>query len=74
MIQVTEKEFLEKMQDEILDSESPVDMNQKLVEIREWDSLAIVNFIAAAKTSGKKIPREKVQSALTVAELYALLK
>ena len=71
---MTEQEFLDKMQDEILDCEKPVTMDMNLEDIREWDSLAFVNFIAVARASGKKIQRTQVQAAVTVADLYELLK
>ena len=71
---MSEKEFLDKMQDEILDADNPIAMNQNLADINEWDSLAVVNFIAAARASGKKVDRQKIQAAVTVADLFELLK
>ena len=71
---MTEQEFLEKMQVDILDAESQITLNQSLADIEEWDSLAFVNFLVFAKTSGKNITRQQIQAALTVSDLYEFVK
>lgn len=53
--QMTEQEFLRKMQDDVLVTEDPVTMDLRLDASDLWDSLSIVGFIAMAKmTAGKK--------------------
>ena len=71
---MTEKEFLTKMKEDILDTEDKLAMDTELAELEDWDSLAIVDFIAMANTAcGKKVKRVEVTGAKTFADLYALL-
>ena len=67
-------EFLNKFSTDILDSDSEIRMDTPLKDIDEWDSLALVSFIAMANTTGgHKITRLSVQNAYTVGDLFKLL-
>ncbi len=70
-----DQKFLMLMQEDILDTDTEITMDMNLKDIEEWDSLSVVSFIATANTSfGKKIARQDVLAAKTVADLYALVK
>ena len=71
---MTESEFLTKMQEDILDVEDPITMDQNLTEIEDWDSLAFVNFLVMANSVGKSITRQQLKAAVTVSDLFELLK
>lgn len=71
---MTEELFLEKMAD-ILDAEGDVTMDAVLADIEEWDSLSVVSYVAMANTScGKKVNVKDVREAVTIQDLYNLLK
>ena len=71
---MTEELFLEKMAD-ILDAEDDATMDAVLADIEEWDSLSVVSYVAMANTScGKKVNVEDVREAVTIRDLYNLLK
>lgn len=71
---MTEKEFLKKMQDEVLDTENEVTMDTELATVEEWDSLSFVGFLAMARVAtGRKLERATVQKAKALRDLYALL-
>lgn len=71
---MTEELFLEKMAD-ILDAEDDVTMDDVLADIEEWDSLSVVSYVAMANTScGKKVNVKDVREAVTIQDLYNLLK
>lgn len=71
---MTEELFLEKMAD-ILDAEDDATMDAVLADIEEWDSLSVVSYIAMANTScGKKVNVKDVREAVTIRDLYNLLK
>ena len=71
---MTEELFLEKMAD-ILDAEYDVTMDAVLADIEEWDSLSVVSYVAMANTScGKKVNVKDVREAVTIQDLYNLLK
>lgn len=68
------EKFIEKMVD-ILDAEEEVTMESVLEDIEEWDSLSLVSYIAMANSSyGKKINASEVRKAVTVQDLYDLVK
>ena len=70
-----EKDFLENLKEDVLDTEMTINMDTLLADIEEWDSLAVVSFIAMAKSSfGKKVERTAVAGAKSVHDLFALLK
>lgn len=72
---MTEKEFLKKMKEDILDVEEDIKLETLLTDIEEWDSLSIVDFIAMANTvCGKKIQRTDVLNVKTFGDLYNLIK
>ena len=72
---MTEQEFIEKMQDEVLDTDSDITLDMALKDIEEWDSLSFVSFIAMAKESGfTYVTRENVNTAITVKDLFELVK
>ena len=72
---MSEQEFLTKMKEDILDTETDIDAGTELASVEEWDSLGVVDFIAMANTvCGKKVKRDDVNAAKTFGDLYALLK
>ena len=65
---------LNRMTD-ILDAEDDVTMDAVLADIEEWDSLSVVSYVAMANTScGKKVNVKDVREAVTIQDLYNLLK
>ena len=71
---MTKENFIERMTD-ILDAEDEISFNTNLGEIEEWDSLSIVSYIAMANAAcGKKVDVKKVREAVTIQDLYDLLK
>lgn len=71
---MTKDVFIEKMTD-ILDAEDEISFDTNLGEIEEWDSLSIVSYIAMANAScGKKVDIKSVKAAVTIQDLYDLLK
>ena len=67
--------FLNKMKEDILDTEMDVTMETKLADIEEWDSLGVVSFIAMAKAvCGKKVERTAIINAKTLQDLYTLVQ
>ena len=69
---MSEKEFLEKMAS-ILDEEK-VEMEDRLDDFDEWDSIAVVAFLVQyAEKSEKKISLMDMKNAETVRELYDLM-
>lgn len=72
---MNEQEFIEKMKDEVLDTESDLSLDMPLDKVEEWDSLSFVSFIAMAKESGfPQVNRDSVNSALTIRDLFELVK
>lgn len=71
---LTVENFIEKITD-ILDSEDEVTMDSVLEDIEEWDSLSLVSYIAMANSSyGKKIDASEIRKAVTVRDLYNLVR
>ena len=72
---MNEQIFLTKMQEEVLDTESVINMDTQLGDIEEWDSLSVVSFIAMAKAvCGKMVERQSIVNAKTVSDLFKLVK
>ncbi len=72
---MNEQEFIEKMKDEVLDTESDISLDMPLEDVEEWDSLSFVSFIAMAKESGfTQVNRDSVNRAVTVRDLFELVK
>ena len=72
---MTEKEFIEKMQEDVLDTDADITLDMALSDVEEWDSLSFVSFIAMAKESGfTNVNREVVNEAKTVKDLFELVK
>lgn len=72
---MSEQEFITKMQDEVLDTESDISLDMTLDDVEEWDSLSFVSFIAMAKESGFiNVNRDVVNEAKTVKDLFELVK
>lgn len=72
---MNEREFIEKMKDEVLDTESDITLDMTLENVKEWDSLSFVSFIAMAKESGlTQVNRDSVNRAITVHDLFELVK
>lgn len=72
---MTEQEFIEKMQEDVLDTDADIALDMALSDVEEWDSLSFVSFIAMAKESGfTNVNREVVNEAKTVKDLFELVK
>lgn len=72
---MTEQEFIEKMQEDVLDTDADIALDMALSDVDEWDSLSFVSFIAMAKESGfTNVNREVVNEAKTVKDLFELVK
>ena len=70
---MTKEVFFEKFAD-ILDTESKFEMETKLEDIEEWDSLSIVSFLAFAKgIDANKVVPSSLKAAKTVEDLYNLI-
>ena len=60
---------------ETLEQETPLASDKLLSEIEEWDSLAVVTFIAMADIKYKKtIQLQDIIKATTISDLYALVQ
>ena len=69
-----EQKFIEELT-ETIDTEETLAMDTVLEDLEDWDSLSFVSFISMANTTyNKKISAEQVREAVTVADLYALVK
>lgn len=72
---MTEKEFIEKMQEDVLDTDADITLDMVLSDVEEWDSLSFVSFIAMAKEAGfTNVNREVVNEAKSVKDLFELVK
>lgn len=71
---MTETQFLQKLTEDILDTEEQVDLKTPLAEIEDWDSLAFVNFLVMTNSLGKTVTREQLKAAVTVSDLFELIK
>ncbi|KHM51630.1 hypothetical protein SAMN02745671_00624 [Anaerovibrio lipolyticus DSM 3074] len=72
---MTEQEFIEKMQEDVLDTDVEISLEMALADVEEWDSLSFVSFIAMAKELGfTNVNREVVNEAKTVKDLFELMK
>lgn len=72
---MTESEFLKKMKEDILDTESNISLGESLKNIEEWDSLSFVSFIAMSKEYGfTRVNRDSVSRSVTVGDLFELTK
>ncbi len=70
---MTVEEFKEQMLD-VLNREEEVELDDKLEDIEEWDSLGYVAFLAmAAEFTEKNIRASDVRGAKTVRDLYNLI-
>lgn len=69
-----EQKFVEELT-ETIDTEETLAMDTVLEDLEDWDSLSFVSFISMVNTTyNKKISAEQVREAVTVADLYALVK
>ena len=70
---MTVEEFQEQMLD-ILNREEEINLEDRLEDIEEWDSLGYVAFLAmAAEFTDKTIKASQVRGAETVQDLYNLV-
>ena len=70
---MTVEEFKEQMLD-ILNRDEEVELDDKLEDIEEWDSLGYVAFLAmAAEYTERTIRASEVRGAKTVRDLYNLV-
>jgi len=71
---MTEQEFVEKIKEDVFDTERNISLDMVLKDMDEWDSLSFVSFIAMAKELGiTQVTRDAVNSAVTVRDLFELL-
>lgn len=71
---MTEQEFVEKIKEDVLDTERDISLDMVLKDMDEWDSLSFVSFIAMAKELGiTQVTRDAVNSAVTVRDLFELI-
>lgn len=68
------QEFLQTMAEDIIETDQELTMDTALSDIEEWDSLALVSFIAMANTNGKSLNQETIKNAVTVRDLYEFVK
>ena len=66
--------FLQTMTEDIIETDQELTMETALSDIEEWDSLALVSFIAMANTKGKSLNKETIKNAATIRDLYELLQ
>jgi len=67
-----QEKFLDMMAD-VLDTDQALSMDTQLGNMEEWDSLAILSFLAEAGAHAKeKIDAKKVKSAQTIGDLFVL--
>ena len=71
---MTEQEFYTKLQEDILDIDEPIKAETVLADIEEWDSLALVSFVALAKMQGASVGAPEVRAAVQAGDLYQLLQ
>lgn len=71
---MTEQDFLQKMQEDILDTDEELTMDTTLNDIEEWDSLSYVSFVALAKMNGVAVERSAIRNAETIGDLFNLLQ
>ena len=70
---MTVEEFQEQMLD-VLNREEAINLDDRLEDIEEWDSLGYVAFLAmAAEFTEKNIKASQVRGAETVRDLYNLI-
>lgn len=67
------QEFLTAMAEDILETDQEITMETELSDIDEWDSLALVSFLAMANVKGKSLNRDTIKSARTIGDLYNLV-
>lgn len=70
---MTEQDFVQKLQEDILDTDEELTLDTELADVEEWDSLAWVSFVAFAGMQGANVDRSAVRGAKTVGDLYAML-
>lgn len=59
---------------ETIDREKPLELDMRLADIPEWDSLSAMAFIGLANSKyNKKLKLTDLEQASTVADLYAFL-
>lgn len=71
---MTEEQFIQNMKDSVLDTDEEIEMETKLDEVEEWDSLALVSFIAMATANGKSLKKDTIKNAVTIRDLYELFE
>ncbi len=71
---MTENEFLEKFKD-ILQTEENLTLDTNLLDIEEWDSLAIITTVAFIdKEFGKKITVAELQDCDLISDILTKVK
>ena len=70
---MNEQEFVVKMV-EIMDTEERLTMDSILNDIYEWDSLALVAFLAMCRAFDCNVTSKDVKAARSIHDLYVLFK
>ena len=67
-------EFIKKLV-ELMDTETELKLSTKLADVEDWDSLSMVSFFSFCNsTLSKKISPDEIKAALTVEDLFNLVK
>ncbi len=69
-----EKEFLQKLKENILDTDSELTLDTPLKSVEEWDSLSFVAFGGFLAANGKAFDRDALKKAQSVGDLFALVQ
>ena len=68
-----EKEFLDSLT-ELFDTKQAIEMDTRLEDIEEWDSLSFVSFAAMVNIKyDKELAVEDLEQAKTIYDLYMLV-
>ena len=68
------EDFIKKLV-ELMDTEAELNLSTKLADVEDWDSLSMVSFFSFCNsTLSKKVSPEEIKAALTVGDLFNLVK
>lgn len=71
---MTRDEFLKEMDDLLELPAGTLKGPEKLEDLEEWNSMAMIGYIALADTNGAKLSPRDITACDTVADLLALAK
>ena len=71
---MNEENFIKKLVD-LMDTEAEINLSTKLADVEDWDSLSMVSFFSFCNTtSSRKVSPDEIKAALTVEDLFKLVK